>query len=107
MNQMVELISQGAVLMEDSQTVLEEHVIYEEIAEREEQRPADESRNHGDQSPATVFDPLILQPPVGNQREIRETGLKFLREPPLWGEGETGRDTVHSILQTPPTWEAA
>ena len=89
--------------MEDSQMVMEEHVV-NEIAESAKQRPGDESRNHGDGSSATAFDPLIWQPHVGNQREIKGMGLKFLREPPLWSEGE--KDTVRSILQSPPTWEA-
>lgn len=91
--------------MEDSRMVMEEHVVNEEIAESAKQRPGEESRNHGDGSSATAFDPLIRQPHVGNQRKIKGTGLKFLREPPLWS-GETGKDTVRSILQAPPTWEA-
>ena len=90
--------------MEDSQMVMEEHVV-NEIAESAKQRPGDESRNHGDGSSAMAFDPLIPQPHVGNPREIKGTGLKFLREPPLWS-GETGKHTVRSILQAPPTWEA-
>lgn len=91
-NQMVELISQGAVLIKDSQMVMEEHVVYKEIAESAEQRPADESRNDGDRSLVITFNPLILQPSVENQREIKEAGLKFLREPPVWSERETGID---------------
>jgi hypothetical protein len=90
--------------MEDNRMVMEEHVVNDERAERAEHRPEDESRNHGNGSLVTAFDLQILQPHVGNQREIKGTGLKFLQEPPLWRE--TGKYTVRSFLQPPPTWEA-
>jgi hypothetical protein len=92
--------------MEDNRMVMEEHAVNDDIAESAEQRPEDESGNHRDRSPATAFDLQILQPHVGNQREIKGTGLKFLQEPPLWSEEETGNHTVRSFLQAPPTWEA-
>jgi hypothetical protein len=91
--------------MEDNRMVMEEHAVNDEIAESTEQRPEDESRNCWDESPATAFDPQILQPHVGKQREIKGTGLKFLQEPPLWSEGETRKHSVRSFLEAPPTWE--
>ena len=62
--------------------VIEEHVV-NKIVESVKQRLGDESRNYRDGSLAIAFDPLIPQPHVGNPREIKGMGLKFLQEPLL------------------------
>ena len=72
--------------------VMEEHVVYKEIAESAKQRPADESRNDGDRSLVITFNPLILQPSVGNQREIKGSRLEVPSRATVWSERETGID---------------
>jgi hypothetical protein len=63
----------GAVLMEDSRMVLEEHVIYKGIAESEEQRPADESR------PSSTLTRIFFL--IWNSKELQRLRSKILYSP--------------------------
>lgn len=97
--QVTELISERAVSVEDGQLAMEHPIVNKDIVRAVEQR-------YRHMEAPTTVDSLLSQQNVWSQESTPGTDLRFMREPPVWKEEQTGKKNIHSAIGAPPSWEA-